>query len=485
MTKAPFSFTNLGQVSADASGELDELSADDILESDDIGALEAAAANIQSFAAPPSDPSGFEVGEVGAFDEVEVEGLDATPLVPAASTLLGFPAAPITSPLPLESVIVAEPIADRTVEIRPGDMARVDAAVAALDSEPAHTEVLSRAAMPCSLLQAAPRVVHTPPPSSVHTPAAPLAATAAAWQNGRAPSNHAFPAAHGHVPGQPGHGRHGSIAPVALDLASLPRPTMPSIPQAAAYFPAHAHAKKSGISGLAIGGIVFAAAALIGLVGVGGFAATRALSNDEPTVSKTSTVPAPEGAAAAAAAAVQAAPSAPESAGNAPAADPAPTAAATFDVSSLPSARSRAAAPTRGITGSAPAAAPVVAAPRTASGSALPAPGSAAQGTPASNARGTALPPPGAAAPAAAGNGPTALPPPAAPAAAAPAAAAAGGATTGVINVDPSLRVVLVDGSYRRATDGVVTVSCGTHKVKVGMNDAQLIKVPCGGAVSL
>ena len=41
------------------------------------------------------------------------------------------------------------------------------------------------------------------------------------------------------------------------------------------------------------------------------------------------------------------------------------------------------------------------------------------------------------------------------------------------------------DGSYRRANDGSVTVSCGSHRVKAGMNDVQSVNVPCGGAVSL
>jgi hypothetical protein len=77
----------------------------------------------------------------------------------------------------------------------------------------------------------------------------------------------------------------------------------------------------------------------------------------------------------------------------------------------------------------------------------------------------------------------------AAPAAAAPAAAPppkpANVATTGVVQVDPSLRAVIVDGSYRRANDGAVTVSCGSHRVKAGMKEQQTVNVPCGGSVSL
>jgi hypothetical protein len=86
--------------------------------------------------------------------------------------------------------------------------------------------------------------------------------------------------------------------------------------------------------------------------------------------------------------------------------------------------------------------------------------------------------------PPAATGGAAALPPPpskAAPAAAAPAAAA----TTGSVNVDPKLRAVVVDGSFRRVDNGVLTLSCGSHRIKVGMNDPQTVNVPCGGSVSL
>jgi hypothetical protein len=58
-------------------------------------------------------------------------------------------------------------------------------------------------------------------------------------------------------------------------------------------------------------------------------------------------------------------------------------------------------------------------------------------------------------------------------------------ATTGVVRVDPNLRAVVVDGSFRRPNDGALTVSCGTHRIKVGMKEAQTVNVPCGGAVSL
>jgi hypothetical protein len=75
----------------------------------------------------------------------------------------------------------------------------------------------------------------------------------------------------------------------------------------------------------------------------------------------------------------------------------------------------------------------------------------------------------------------------AAPAAAAPAAAPAHASTstTGVVHVDPALRAVVVDGSFRRANDGVLTVTCGQHRIKAGMKDQQTVNVPCGGSVSL
>ncbi|HSO37001.1 MAG TPA: hypothetical protein VLT33_30965, partial [Labilithrix sp.] len=126
-------------------------------------------------------------------------------------------------------------------------------------------------------------------------------------------------------------------------------------------------------------------------------------------------------------------------------------------------------------TPSAPAAAPLAAA-----GPAAAAP------APVTKTSGGALPPPGggkvASAPLAAPGAP--LPPPPAPVAAAPAAPAAV-ASTGTVRVDPNLRAVVVDGSFRRANDGVVVVSCGSHRIKVGMNDPQTVNVPCGGSVSL
>lgn len=409
---------------AEASGDLDELGADDILESDDIDSLEAAAAGITSFEAPPSEPSGFEVGELGAFDEVEVEGL-----VPA------IPAAPATSPLPLESMMTDDAFPERTLEIRRDEMSSVAAAAAALDArEPQQTEVLKRSDMP-------------------------FPAAAPAWPS--------------HPQGASGHARRpGSIAPVALDVAAAPRATMPSFSAHApgTSLPAHAarHEKK-GLSGLAIGGIVLAAVAFVGLVGIGGFTASRALS-DKPEAVSIAPSHATAGEAATSAARAAGAPGEPRgSAASALPSDPAAPATlpgpATLDVSALPSVPAPVAAP-RAFTGSG------------SGGSAHAAPG---HGSTASGIRTTALPPPGAAP---APTGPTALPPPVAAPAAAPAPAPVQ-STTGIVRVDPTLRAVVVDGAYRRASDGVVTVSCGTHRIKAGMKEAQTVNVPCGGSVSL
>jgi hypothetical protein len=518
-SKRPFDFADLGRPmpksvralppvpQADASGQLEELSGDDILETDDIDALEAAAAGFTSFEVeavapvPAPEPSGFEVGEVGAFDEVEVEGIairatelapeparigvvaviapavkavEAAPVAPVAaavveaapitarvpnhhaSTLVGMPAAPVTSPLPLEdreeNVIISEPApqvagaakaapaapaapaAERTLEIRGNDMAKVAAAAAQLtdlaDSEPQQTEVLVRSAMPPALQQKL-------------------------------------------------NARPSSVAPVALDARQrAPMPVIP--PMARVPVPMHmpraaAVARPSGgLSGLAIGGMAAAALLLVSLVGIGGYAASRTLSKTDAVEATTETTSATGE-------------SSPSQAAAAPAAEPTGAASSPIDVSSLPSAPTPGAAP-RGFTGKgsfavtppppAPVAAPVAASPVVAapvaapvarsSGGALAAPGGNRSSSSDRAAAGAPLPPP-ASAPAAA----------AAPVAAAPAA------TTGVVRVDPNLRAIVVDGAFRRPNDGAVTVACGSHKIKAGMKEAQTVNVPCGGAVSL
>ena len=473
---------------ADASGQLEELSADDILETDDIDALEAAAAGFASFevdatpaAVPAPEPSGFEVGEVGAFDEVEVEGiamratepapeparigavaviapavkaveaaaLAATVFEPApitarvpnhhASTLVGMPAAPVTSPLPLEereeSVIISElapqvagaakaalaaTAVERTLEIRGNDMAKVAAAAAQL------TDLADSEPQQTEVL------VRSAMPPAVQRKV---------------------------------NARPSSIAPVALDARQ--RAPMPVIaPMARVPAPVHMHraaavARPSGgLSGLAIGGMAAAALLLVSFVGIGGYAASRTLSKTDAVEATTETTSA-------------AGESSPSPAPAAPAAEPTGAASSPIDVSSLPSAPTPGAAP-RGFTGKGsfavtpPPPAPVAAPVARSSGGALAAPGGNRSSSGERAPAGAPLPPP-----------------PSAPAVAAAPVAAAPAATTGVVRVDPNLRAVVVDGSFRRVNDGAVTVSCGSHKVKAGMKEAQTVNVPCGGAVSL
>jgi len=494
----------------DATGQLDVLDADDILESDDISALEAAAAGIVSFEVAPSDPSGFEIGEVEDFGEVEVEGEAEAP-PPSLSTLFGMkpkakpvqtapvrtapapapvqaapvrtapapapvqaapvqaapvqavviPAAPVTSPLPLESVVVAEaeepeieaapvsksePAAERTLELK-----RVDFALAATQLEAedraaqqdqaGHTEVLVRSAMP----------------AAIRTMAGGMQAPVAAR-------------------------RPGSISPVALDVG-VARPAMQSAPAfpPPARMPSHASMTppKRGLSGLAIGVIAASALALVGLVGIGGYVASRALTEKSDPVALAN---APESAAAAGLPTEEpsgavVAPTAVNAEGAANASPGSVGTGSAIDVSALPTAAAPAPriATGRTSTPSAPAAAPLAAA-----GPAAAAP------APVTKTSGGALPPPGggkvASAPLAAPGAP--LPPPPAPVAAAPAAPAAV-ASTGTVRVDPNLRAVVVDGNFRRANDGVVVVSCGSHRIKAGMKEQQTVNVPCGGSVSL
>ena len=520
-SQRPFDFADLGRPMpksvrtppapprADATGQLEELSADDILESDDIDSLEAAAAGFTS----------FEVGEVDGFDEVQVEGA-ASPLpapapiaapigaaavlapvvnapvvtapvmnapvvtapmaaAPLPTTLMGMPAAPATSPLPLDtqseddgddaeqgeekkpvtartpatmqSAIAqpaAAPVVEKTLEIRGNDMAKVAAAAAKLGSEPEQTEVLVRSAMPASL------------------------------QNVRAaqPASGPMPAA-----GRP-HGRPSSVAPVALDVSRPPMPVIPPMARVpSVHVPSRGRADAPrGLSGLAIGGIAAAALVLVSLVGIGGYAASRTLSAKTDAVEGTS-----ETSAASESTTTAAGVTAPAVAAPAVAADPPGAASSPIDVSSLPSAPVPGSAP-RGFTGKGsfsvtpppvvvPAAPPVAVA-------AAPAAPAAAPAAPAARSNGGALAAPG-------GRGAPAgaplPPPPSAPAVAAAPAAPAPASTTGVVHVDPNLRAVQVDGNFRHANDGSVVVSCGQHRIKAGMRDAQVVNVPCGGAVSL
>ena len=440
-----------------------ELDADDILESNDIDSFEVAAAGIASFAAPHAEPAPAPAPVSMRVDYTS----------PQPSTLIGMPAAPITSPLPLEESVAAPPVADHTQEMKADTLAKVAQQAAFLDGDipeetqvieqqaeqQASTQVLVRSQMPLAIqgaLRGAPsrgRQGHTPPPTSVHTP---LAATAAAWPNGR------------HAPGP------ASRAPVAVSLAPVAvdpreRPAMASVPAVAA------PPRPVKSNGLLIGGLVFAAAALIGVVGVGGYLASRTLSDKAEAIT---TAPAPV-AAAPSVAATPAAPVADPVAAAEPVASPvaaspaaaAPVAAAGIDVSALPTA------PAKGAS---------VPAPRSVT---APTGGAAAThavtvSAPPAGRAGAPLPPPGAVAatppPPAANGGAAALPPP--PSKPGSAAAAS---TTGNVKVDPKLRAVVVDGAFRRVNDGVLTLTCGAHRIKVGMNDPQTVNVPCGGSISL
>jgi hypothetical protein len=424
------------------SGQLEELGAEDILESADIEPFEAAAACITSFDPPAAtSPATCTPAPIEVEVEVEVEG-------PAA---VETPLAPTTSPLPLESLVVADAFPERTLEMRGEAMNQVAAAAAALDEPagPGETEVLVRSEMPAALQAQTPRggmqAFHAPPLSSLHTPHALPPAPGASWQNGQVR-------------------QAGSIAPVARDVASSVG--APQFKMSAPRAPKAPPPLKRGLSALAIGGIAVAAVALIGIVGVGGYMASRSLSTRTAALA-----PAHTGEAAAAGAVGAPRPSTNEPLPSASTDDSNRQAApVTLDVSALPSAPPPEAA-RRGVIGTS------TPAPAT-GGSPLAAPGSI---SPTSATRSAALPPPGAAPNA---TGATLLPPPVA-APVAPPAPAAAAPTTGVVRVDSALRAVVVDGSYRRANDGVVVLTCGTPRIKAGMKETQTVNVPCGGSVSL
>ncbi|MBX3193362.1 MAG: hypothetical protein KF819_40645, partial [Labilithrix sp.] len=331
-------FASLGKpprASADATGEL-ELGADDILEVSEIGAFSDVQLEGNDTPAPPkveAHPPSVVIAEEAA-PSTDQSPPPTPPAVmhvayapPAAATLLGaVPPAPVTSPIPVEqaasnlehTVETRRPEASRaeaTQEIK--DPAKVAKAAALLDDAcdgPEQTEVLVRSAMPSAIqtprngflappAAGVPAVApQTPPPTSVHTPAA------------------------GFRTSQPNQ-RPGSIAPVALDVG---RPTMPSValpPPTTAPRPTYgAPAKKANNSGLMIGLLAGGAVLLVGLVGAGGFFASRALSSRAEAVATASESSDESTPSAAAAAAAEATPAG---------ADPAGAAPATLDVSSL------------------------------------------------------------------------------------------------------------------------------------------------------
>jgi hypothetical protein len=56
---------------------------------------------------------------------------------------------------------------------------------------------------------------------------------------------------------------------------------------------------------------------------------------------------------------------------------------------------------------------------------------------------------------------------------------------TGELHVPGGVNGVLVDGTPRRVTGGVVVLACGKHKVKAPMQSPRTVNVPCGGSSSL
>ncbi|MBS2015380.1 MAG: hypothetical protein JST00_21005 [Deltaproteobacteria bacterium] len=424
-----------------------ELGADDFLE----------VAELPELSNPQIEGPVAEAAPVSVEVEPDPEPAVAAPAARAVPKTLESAAAPVppapnTSPLPLDELASEDRLAEKTVEIRK-DAALKAAEHLADDYEGiGHTEVMVRTP------ELSRKPTATPTPSQALNVTAPV---------GQRPSWQAHPAA-----GTQPLPRPGSIAPVALDAAH--RAAAPSI--AAVSVPP----QRRGMSAGAIAGLVFGAVALIGLVGAGGFAASRALSK-EPVAAEES----PSGPTAivttATSQATAAAPQ-PAAASPAPAAteETAPAASSPgVDVSALPSAAPKAVASPAHAAAATPAttttttsaAADKKAAKPTSEKTPSPAQTAASKVDP-----NAPLPPPGQANPSAPVAAATAAPLPA-PAAAAPKS------SVGNVHVDSNLRVVQVDGAFRRTQDGIVTVSCGPHRIKAGMSE-RTVDVPCGGTVN-
>ena len=490
----------------DASSEL-ELGMDDILEVAELN--DFSNPSIEGAAAEPA-PASIEVTPVSVEPEPEPEQEQVVaapapapapaPIAKAAQitrespaqqpppkTLMGLPPAkaepaasaappaPNTSPIPLADLADDDRVADKTVEIRKDAVAKAAEHLADEYEGIGHTEVMVRTPELANAKSSTQR--STTQPSAVHTPSQALNVTAPVGQR---PSWQPHPAA-----GTQPIRRQASIAPVALDAAH--RSMAPSIPAVSA------PAQQRGMSAGLIAGLVFGAVALIGLVGAGGFAASRALSKDNTTAASEETPLSAPGISTTTAATSTPANAAPNvAAPAAPAEESAPTTASSpapstagVDVSSLPSAAPKGVTAPAHTTASSPAAAAHTTTTTASSSKTTKAvapektPGPA-QTTASKVDPNAPLPPPNAA------NANAPLPPPnAAPAAAplAPPAAPAQHSSLGTVRVDPNLRVVQVDGAFRRAQDGAVTVSCGPHRIKAGMSE-RTIDVPCGGAVS-
>lgn len=82
---------------------------------------------------------------------------------------------------------------------------------------------------------------------------------------------------------------------------------------------------------------------------------------------------------------------------------------------------------------------------------------------------------------------PVALTPPVVAEAPKPVTPAAPVSKSGTIHVALGSKAltIIVDGGYRRLTNGTAVVACGHHSVRAGSSTAHEIDVPCGGSVTL
>jgi hypothetical protein len=375
---------------------------------------------------------------------------------------------PIAPPVAPPAAAPEPPRAESTLELgaaNGANVARVAAQLEDLDDFPEATMPLVDAFRPSSGAVAAPAPL--PAAGSLARPRTPVPAAGslarprtpvAAW----APSSPPFVAASPGVVADGRSHRPSSIAPLAVDVAG-PHPNAHAM-----HMPPPRPSRSNGpLIGALVGAGVLAIAALVAapvltrLAFSSDEAPLAAVSSPSPRTAETVGVPHAEIDKAPATATQKAA------GGDRIAEDDVPTASisslASVPVSAPPSKDSRREpAPEAPPTGSPPA--------RSATSPQTTTPGSKPAPSPAASA---ATPPPEA--PAAAPEPPRPAPPPAAPRPV---------ATTGTLQVSPTLRAVQVDGSYRRVKDGVVVLPCGPHKVQAGVSAPRVVDVPCGGSVA-
>jgi hypothetical protein len=433
---------------------LEELGADDILEESEGGdadatgrvpsieaevaarMAEAAPEPVKAEAAPEpvkAEAAPAPVKVEAAPEPVKVEAApEPVKAAPAPALIAPIAVAKIAAPKIIEAPMPSDPeMGEPTIVL---ERKAMDEAAAEQRSEPAADRTMR---MPRSDVFRAAQALASVPPAPITARVLP--------SSGPAPRATAPRA------------QHGSIAPVAFDLAAqAPSPPVSKSP------------------GLVIGVAAAAFVLLAGSITAGVLlgkgpsvsAASQTAATAEPTATpRAATV---EGASTAV---IDATPQTASAKDTAKPVDPQEM--PSSDVSSLPSA------PSPGQAAPAPAheSRPVAAhEPKPA-----PAPAATHESKPAQpQAREAAAPAPTthathAAAPAAA---------PARPAAAAPAGVAP---TVGIIRVpvSDSIVTIKVDGSYRRVHNGSVAVTCGHHNVQVGSSIARDIDVPCGGAASV